>query len=132
MSGFVTSRPVLTKVNDALGGTFPVPILEQSVTAETSRMTKTLFLAMQWGDQEECQKLLEQLVVEYPKYVAGVRQAIAQSMLDEVTAQVVKAQSRLDSSRVRYRDFLRENNIGGLQAGPAPQADPLAESGNKD
>lgn len=111
MSGFVTSRPVLTKVNDALGGTFPVPILEQSVTAETSRMTKTLFLAMQWGDQEECQKLLEQLVIEYPKYVAGVRQAIAQSLLDEVNSQVVKAQSRLDSTRARYRDFLRENNI---------------------
>jgi len=111
MSGFVTSYPVLSKVNDALGGTFPVPLLEKSISVETSRMTKTLFLALEWGDKDECQKLLDQVVTEYPKYIASVRQSIAQGLLDELNQQIAATKTRLNASRTRLRDFLRENNI---------------------
>lgn len=111
MSGFVTSYPVLSKINDTLGGGFPVPLLEKSVTVETSRMTKTLFMTLEWGDKDECQELLEQLVIEYPKYVASVRQSIAQGLLDELNQQIAATKTRLNASRTRLRDFLRDNNI---------------------
>lgn len=111
MAGFVTSRAVLDAANETLGGEFPVPLLEKAITAETSRTTMTVFLAIEWGDQEEAKNILTQVAIEYPKYVAKVRQSIAGSLLEEVEQQIASTSTRLNSARTQLRDFLRENNI---------------------
>lgn len=111
MAGFVTSRSVLDAANETLGGEFPVPLLEKAITAETSRTTMTVFLAIEWGDQKESSDILEQIVIEYPKCVAKVRQSIAKSLQVEVEQQIADTSTRLNSARNQLRDFLRANNI---------------------
>ncbi|MEM7311928.1 MAG: hypothetical protein AAF497_02130, partial [Planctomycetota bacterium] len=83
MSGFVTCGPVLERVKEEMGLAIHPSLIENVVTVETSRMTKTVFISMTWGDQPECESILAKLFEVYPKYVAEIRQNIAMASYNE-------------------------------------------------
>lgn len=111
VAGFANTEPVLKQIKENLELPFPATLLNQALKVESSRNTSTVFFALTWGDREEAQKILEQLMIVYPEYTAKVRQQIAESMLKETEKQIQEVKSRQTAARNRYRDFTRENNI---------------------
>ncbi len=111
VSGLATSRPVLYEIKDELGLDLPTPLLAKALKVETQRKQNTVFVTLDWGDQNEAVQILEQLTETFPRHVAKIRQEIAQASLESAQQMAAGTRNRLEAARIRHRDFTRDNHI---------------------
>lgn len=111
VSGFATCRPVMTRVVDQLELPVPPELLGSMIEVETSRLTTTVFMSLEWADKDEAREILESVTRRYPEHVASIRQAVAGAQLKELEGQLDSTRKRLADARTKYRDFVRERNI---------------------
>ena len=116
----------LARLKDEFHLAEPVRLLDQLIEVDNPSLTNTIDLALDWGDPEQGQEMLDRLMGLYADEVARMRRAKLAGYVDDMGNTVRMTKRRRQAAAEAMRKFNADVAIDSFDSGPKELADKIS------